>query len=428
MRLPILRKYAPASLVGVGAAVFLSLLVVVIYEQDRATLQIRDLIGDTRHILGEANKLNILIRDAERGQRGYLLSGKPEYLEPYEAALKRLPIVFELLRQRSAGNAERQREFDALWSAIEQKLAELALTIKVRAESGEEPARQILMTDRGRDLMTDITARLNTVVEEENQQLTERRAAWERRDGETRLLIAAGSGITVLFLGLAALLLRHNAAQRRDLERDREQESRSELERSQADLREMTVRNAASQYARSLLEASLDPLVTISTDGKITDLNEATIQATGVRRDVLIGTDFAGYFTEPEKAREAYRRVFADGSVIDYPLTIRQRNQHLTEVMFNASVYKDADDNVLGMFAAARDVTAQRKAEAAIAEQRGKELERLEDLERFQKLTVGRELKMIELKKEIVELKLMIRGSAESFEEWPARRENIATA
>jgi len=60
---------------------------------------------------------------------------------------------------------------------------------------------------------------------------------------------------------------------------------------------------------------------------------------------------------------------------------------------------------VLGVFAAARDVTAQKKAEAEVTEQRANELERLAELERFQKLTVGRELKMIELKKEIEGLK-----------------------
>lgn len=54
---------------------------------------------------------------------------------------------------------------------------------------------------------------------------------------------------------------------------------------------------------------------------------------------------------------------------------------------------------------AARDVTAQKRAEAELADQRAKELERLAELERFQKLTVGRELKMIELKKEIANLK-----------------------
>jgi hypothetical protein len=124
-----------------------------------------------------------------------------------------------------------------------------------------------------------------------------------------------------------------------------------------------------------------------------------------VPRNELIGTDFSNYFTEPEQAREGYQQVFAKGSVTNYPLTIRHRSGHLTEVLYNASVYKDARGSVLGVFAAARDVTAQKRAEAEIAEQRNKELERLAELERFQKLTVGRELKMIELKKEIGELR-----------------------
>src|SRR3970282_396994 len=67
----------------------------------------------------------------------------------------------------------------------------------------------------------------------------------------------------------------------------------SERQRADEQLR------AASEYARSLIEASLDPLVTISPEGKITDVNEATIKVTGIPRDMLIGTDFSDYFTEP---------------------------------------------------------------------------------------------------------------------------------
>jgi PAS domain S-box-containing protein len=169
--------------------------------------------------------------------------------------------------------------------------------------------------------------------------------------------------------------------------------------------RDVTAQKQASQYARSLIEASLDPLVTISAAGKITDVNEATTKVTGVPRENLIGTDFTNYFTEPAKAQEGYRQVFAMGMVTDYPLTIRHINGRLTDVLYNASVYKDERGNVLGVFAAARDVTAQKKAEAQVADQRAKELERLAELERFQKLTMGRELRMIELKKEIEELK-----------------------
>jgi PAS domain S-box-containing protein len=169
--------------------------------------------------------------------------------------------------------------------------------------------------------------------------------------------------------------------------------------------RDVTTQKQTSEYARSLIEASLDPLVTISPDGKITDVNEATVKVTGVARGGLIGTDFSNYFTEPDKAREGYQQVFARGSVTDYPLTIRRRDGALTDVLYNASVYRDIRGNVLGVFAAARDVTAQKRAESELAEQRARELDRLAELERFQKLTVGRELKMIELKKELGELR-----------------------
>ena len=65
---------------------------------------------------------------------------------------------------------------------------------------------------------------------------------------------------------------------------------------------------------------------------------------------------------------------------------------------------------MLGAFATARDVTAQKRAESEVAKQRAQELERLAELERFQRLTVGRELRMIELKKEIEDLRATARG------------------
>lgn len=128
--------------------------------------------------------------------------------------------------------------------------------------------------------------------------------------------------------------------------------------------------HAASQYARNLIETSLDPLVTISTDGKITDVNEATTKVTGVSREKLIGTDFSDYFTEPQKAREGYQQVFDKGFVVDYPLVVRHKDGHLMDVLYNASVFKDAQGNVLGVFAAARDVTAQKQIETELKHHR----------------------------------------------------------
>jgi PAS domain S-box-containing protein len=120
---------------------------------------------------------------------------------------------------------------------------------------------------------------------------------------------------------------------------------------------------AASLYARSLIEASLDPFVTISADGKVMDVNKATELVTGVSREHLIGSDFSDYFTEPDKAREGYKEVFSKGWVTDYPLAIRHTSGRVTEVLYNATVYKNEVGEVQGVFAAARDVTELRRAE-----------------------------------------------------------------
>jgi PAS domain S-box-containing protein len=124
----------------------------------------------------------------------------------------------------------------------------------------------------------------------------------------------------------------------------------------------------ASLYARSLIEASLDPLVTISTDGKITDVNKATELVTEVSRDRLIGSDFSAYFTEPERATEGYEEVFSNGFVKDFSLAIRGKSGKVTEVLYNATVYRDENGKIHGVFAAARDVTDRKRTEEKLRE------------------------------------------------------------
>lgn len=124
--------------------------------------------------------------------------------------------------------------------------------------------------------------------------------------------------------------------------------------------------NKESHHARSLIEASLDPLFTISLEGKITDMNNASVNITGVPREQLLGTNFFDYFTEPQKAREVYQQVFAQGFVSNYPLTIRDGIR--TDVLFNGSVYKDGEGKVLGVVVVARDITEQKRIASELNE------------------------------------------------------------
>ena len=124
----------------------------------------------------------------------------------------------------------------------------------------------------------------------------------------------------------------------------------------------------ALQYARRLIEVSLDPLVTISPEGKITDVNQATESVTGRSRSDLIGSDFCDYFTEPDNARIGYQKVFSEGFVTDYPLAIRHLSGKVTDVLYNAAVYRNEFGEVQGVFAAARDVTERKQLQDLLNE------------------------------------------------------------
>jgi PAS domain S-box-containing protein len=121
-----------------------------------------------------------------------------------------------------------------------------------------------------------------------------------------------------------------------------------------------------NNYNRNLIEVSLDPIVTINHEGRISDVNKATELVTGYSRQDLIGSDFSNYFTNPELAREGYRQVFKDGSVRDYPLEICNKNGLITHVLYNATVYTDNNLNVLGVFASARDISEHKKNEEVL--------------------------------------------------------------
>ena len=115
-----------------------------------------------------------------------------------------------------------------------------------------------------------------------------------------------------------------------------------------------TTKFKESQYIKNLIEVSLDPLIIINAEGKITDINETTVFFTGIEREKLIGSYFCDYFTEPQKACEVYLKTFANGSVIDSPLTLRHRNGKLTDVLFNGAVDKDDKRKVVGILIVVR--------------------------------------------------------------------------
>src|SRR6478609_512710 len=107
-------------------------------------------------------------------------------------------------------------------------------------------------------------------------------------------------------------------------------------------------------YTRSLIESNIDALITTDPRGIITDVNE------------LMGAPFKDYFTNPERAEAGIKLVLGESKLTDYELTARARDGKETVVSYNASTFHDRDRKLLGVFAAARDVTERKRYEQSL--------------------------------------------------------------
>src|SRR6185436_16089863 len=116
-------------------------------------------------------------------------------------------------------------------------------------------------------------------------------------------------------------------------------------------------------YTRSLIESSIDALMTTDPKGIITDVNKQMEALTGCTRDELIGAPFKNYFTDPERAEAGIKLVLREKKLTDYELTASARDGKRTVVSYNATTFYNRDRKLQGVFASARDVTERKRFE-----------------------------------------------------------------
>ena len=121
-------------------------------------------------------------------------------------------------------------------------------------------------------------------------------------------------------------------------------------------------------YTRSLIESNIDALMTTDPRGIISDVNQQMEALTGCTRDELIGAPFKNYFTDPERAEAAITRVLREGKVTNYELTAHAVDGTETVVSYNATTFHNRDNQLQGVFAAARDVTDRKQFEYTLQE------------------------------------------------------------
>jgi PAS domain S-box-containing protein len=163
----------------------------------------------------------------------------------------------------------------------------------------------------------------------------------------------------------------------------------TERQQHEARLRE------AARYARSLIETSTDPLVLIDLQGKVQDANEAACRITGVPREQLIGSDAPNWFVDPQALINGYKQVMAEGEALDYELTIKHASGRRYDVLCNAKAFRNAQGELVGLFATAHDVTESRRIQQEISASRQRLREmaaQSEAMREFERKSIAREV------------------------------------
>jgi PAS domain S-box-containing protein len=162
----------------------------------------------------------------------------------------------------------------------------------------------------------------------------------------------------------------------------------------------------------AIVDSAEDAILSTTLDGVITSWNKAAERIYGYQAAETIGRSVSLLIPpdRPDEMAVMLDRIRIGDRVGPYDTTRRRKDGATIAISLTVSPIHDAAGGVVGTSSIARDVTAQKRAESEVAKQRARELERLAELERFQKLTVGRELRMIELKKEIEDLRAAAGG------------------
>jgi len=157
----------------------------------------------THQVLTQVQETLSLLKDAETGQRGFLITGERPYLEPYESAVRQVHGRFQRLRELTSDNPNQKARTDELKGLIAQRLEELEQTIRLRREEGFEATRKVVVADRGKRLM-DRVRRLMSEMEVEEQGLLERRTA----ESDARVSRALATVVVVSCLVLVSFFAR----------------------------------------------------------------------------------------------------------------------------------------------------------------------------------------------------------------------------
>jgi PAS domain S-box-containing protein len=300
----------------------------------------------------EIRNTDALLKDAETGQRGYLYTGKVEYLEPYHLAAAQIDRHLQNLTAEIGDNPAQQAQAANLRVLVNQKLAELAQTISLVQSGDAEGAKAMVMSDHGYRVMESIRSLIKQMEQEETSVGDSRRAAYQRSIRITVICIYAASAIAALGIILLAFSI------------IREMETR---EKDAASLRE------SEQWFRVTLSSIGDGVIATDDQGRVSFLNPVAERLTGTSLDEARGKKVSEVFPIFSEAtnyplENPVDKVLARGSVVGLAnhSVLRHRDGHLLPIEDSAAPITDDSGRLIGVVLVFHDASRERNLQEVL--------------------------------------------------------------
>ncbi len=312
--------------------------------------------NEARRILALNEALLSRMRDAETGQRGFLLTGRAEYLEPFNAAVGQIPSEIDELKKLAAGEPAQRGRIDRLESLMGEKIAELRQTIELRRTLGLSAALAVVQTDEGKRTMDQIRRISQQMGGEENARWATLSADLQAEARRARIVTVLGALLLAGLVAGGALMLRISARQ---------------MEQAIVHVEEARM---AAQKSSDLLRITLysigDGVITTDRQGAVQMINSTAARLTGCPEGEARGRNIEEIFPIVNESTRAtvenpVRRVLRDGNVVGLAnhTVLVPRSGVDIPIDDSGAPIADKDGTVSGVVLVFRDVSERKKAE-----------------------------------------------------------------
>ena len=309
----------------------------------------QDWVAHTRQVLFELSQTESLLKDAETGQRGFLYTGDPKYLAPYDLAVTEIGPHLQTLARLTADSLRQKARVPELTSLVHQKLRELAETISLYKSGRADEAKALVLSDAGLSTMNNIRSLVGEMLQDEASLEAVRKAAYQR---SIRVTIACIYLATVLaafglvFLGYYIL-----------------------REMNLRDKHASQIRQREEWY-RVTLTSIGDGVIATDEQGRVTFLNPLAERLTGTSLAEVKGKPIQEVFPifneqTLQPAENPVGKVLDLGTIIGLAnhTVLRHRNGTLVPIEDSAAPIRDDRDKLVGVVLVFRDATNERKSQ-----------------------------------------------------------------